>query len=76
MPNFMRRSIAVAKPGVYNLRIHHDRVLIPLIRDWNIENLTGLTPAAAQLQEKIMQLPAQVLRRAEVFEKRVGVSYA
>lgn len=33
-------------------------------------------PAAAQLQEKIMRLPAQVLRKAEVFEKRVGLSYA
>lgn len=76
MPNFLRRSIAVAKAGVYNLRIHHDRVLIPILKDWNIENLTGLTSTAAELQEKIMQLPAQVLRKAEVFEKRVGISYA
>jgi acyl-[acyl-carrier-protein] desaturase len=76
MPNFLRRSIEVAKAGVYNLRIHHDRVLLPLIKDWNLESLTGLTPAAAELQEKIMQLPAQVLRKAEVFEKRVGISYA
>lgn len=76
MPNFLRRSIEVAKAGVYNLRIHHDRVLLPLIRDWNIESLTGLTPAAAELQEKIMQLPAQVMRKAEIFEKRVGISYA
>jgi acyl-[acyl-carrier-protein] desaturase len=75
MPNFLRRSIDVAKAGVYNLRIHHDRVLLPLIKDY-IANLTGLTPAAAELQEKIMQLPAQVLRKAEVFERRVGISYA
>lgn len=76
MPNFLRRSIEVAKAGVYNLRIHHDRVLLPLIRDWNIESLTALTPAAAELQERIMQLPARVLQKPEVFEKRVGLSYA
>ncbi len=76
IPNFLRRSIEVAKAGVYNLRIHHDRVLSPLIKDWNIENLTDLTPAAAELQEKIMQLPAKVLHKAEVFERRVGISYA
>ncbi len=76
MPNFLRRSIEVAKAGVYNLRIHHDRVLVPLIKDWNIENLTGLTPAAAELQEKILQIPAQILSKAELFEKRVGISYA
>jgi acyl-[acyl-carrier-protein] desaturase len=66
----------VAKAGVYNLRIHHDRVLLPLIKDWNIEGLTGLTPAAAALQEKILALPARILHKAEIFEKRVGISYA
>jgi acyl-[acyl-carrier-protein] desaturase len=76
MPNFLRRSIEVAKAGVYNLRIHHDRVLVPLIKDWNIEVLTGLTPRAAEFQEKIMALPGQILERAELFERRVGISIA
>lgn len=76
MPNFLRRSVEVAKAGVYNLRIHHDRVLLPLIKDWKIENLTGLTPSAAEIQEKIMHLPARILHKAEIFEKRVGVSSA
>jgi acyl-[acyl-carrier-protein] desaturase len=76
MPNFVRRSIEVAKAGVYNLRIHHDRVVVPLIKDWNIGNLTGLKPAAAELQEKIMAIPDQIIRKAEIFERRVGISYA
>jgi acyl-[acyl-carrier-protein] desaturase len=73
MPNFFRRSIEVAKAGVYNLRIHHDRVLLPLIKDWDIEHLSGLGPAAAELQEKIMLLPGKVMERAESFERRVGM---
>jgi acyl-[acyl-carrier-protein] desaturase len=76
MPNFVRRSIEVAKAGVYNLRIHHDRVVVPLIKDWNIGNLTGLKPAAAEIQEKIMAIPDQLMRQAEIFERRVGISYA
>ena len=76
MPNFLRRSIEVAKAGVYNLRIHHDRVLLPLIRDWKIADLVDLKPRAAELQEKIMELPAQVMAKAERFEKRVGLSYS
>ena len=76
MPNFLRRSVDVAKAGVYNLRIHHDRVVLPLIRDWKIEHLTGLSPAGAELQQKIMEVPERLLRKAEVFEKRVGMSYA
>ena len=75
MPNFLRRSVEVAKAGVYNLRIHHDRVLMPLIKDWGIAELNGLPPAAAELQEKILEIPNQIIRKAEIFEKRVGVNY-
>jgi acyl-[acyl-carrier-protein] desaturase len=76
MPNFLRRSIAVAKAGVYNLRIHHDRVIAPLIRDWKIADLSDLKPAAAELQERIMAIPGQLIEQAERFEKRVGIGYA
>jgi len=76
MPRFMRRSIEVAKAGVYNLRIHHDRVVMPVLRDWRIADLTGLKPAAAEVQEKIMAVPAQIMEKAEIFEKRMGMSYA
>jgi acyl-[acyl-carrier protein] desaturase len=75
MPNFVRRSIEVAKAGVYNLRIHHDRVVLPLIKDWKIGDITGLNRTAAEWQEKIMALPDQILRKAERFEKRVGIAY-
>jgi len=73
IPGFVRRAVEMAKAGVYNLRIHHDRVLLPLIRDWGVEHLTGLTVRARELQDKVMELPAQVLRKAEVFERRMGM---
>lgn len=76
MPRFVRRSLEVAKAGVYNLRIHHDKVVMPVLRDWRIANLTGLKPTAAELQEKIMAVPAQIMEKAERFEKRMGMSYA
>ncbi len=76
MPRFVRRSIDVARAGVYNLRIHHDRVLVPLLKDWSIGDLTGLTAAAAEMQEKIMALPGQIMERAESFEKRIGMAPA
>ena len=76
IPRFRRRSIEVAKAGVYNLRIHHDRVLLPLLRDWHIADLTNLLPAAAEFQEKIMAIPGRVLEQAERFEKRMGIAFA
>ena len=76
MPNFLRRSVDVARAGVYNLRIHHDGVIVPLLRHWGISDLKDLTPAAAEVQEKLMALPAKLLRRAEIVEKRLGINPA
>jgi acyl-[acyl-carrier-protein] desaturase len=61
---------------VYNLRIHHDRVVTPLLRDWGVDKLTGLTARAREVQDKLMELPATILRRAEVFERRTGMATA
>ena len=72
IPGFRRHAIAIAKAGVYNLRVHHDHVIQPLIRDWKIGSLLGLTSEAAALQEEIMALPADLIARAEVFEERTG----
>jgi acyl-[acyl-carrier-protein] desaturase len=72
IPGFLRRSVEIAKAGVYNLRVHHDNVLIPLLQQWKIADLTDLTPAGMEMQEKIMGLPARIMAGAERFEKRFG----
>ncbi len=74
MPNFLRRAVEMAKAGVYNLRIHHDRVVVPLIRDWGIERITGISAQAQEIQEAIMEFPKTVLRQAEMFERRIGAT--
>ena len=70
IPGFLRRSIEIAKAGVYNLRIHNDRVIEPLLREWGIETLSGLSSKAAEIQERLMNLPGQIITRAERFEAR------
>jgi len=72
MPNYLRRSVKVAKAGVYNMRIHHDNVLQPVLRDWGIGSLTGLPDNGAELQDRIMELPNKTLEMAERFEARYG----
>ncbi len=74
IPGFLRRSIDIAKAGVYNLRVHHDGVVMPLIRQWGIPDLTGLDIRAAELQERLMTLPAEILGKAERFEARFGTA--
>ena len=70
IPNFLRRSFEIAKAGVYNLRVHHDRVIVPLLQQWGIADLTDLTHEASEIQEKLVGLPQLIARRAEKFEAR------
>jgi acyl-[acyl-carrier-protein] desaturase len=70
IPGYLRRSIDIARAGVYNMRIHHDSVVAPLITQWGLDRLTGLTTRAAELQDRIMALPADIIAKAERFEAR------
>ena len=70
IPGFLRRSIEVAKAGVYNMRIHHDNVVQPLLNYWQIGDMTGLDRRGQELQDKIMALPADLINKAERFEAR------
>ena len=70
IPGFLRRSIDIAKAGVYNMRVHNDSVVSPLLSQWGIGELTGLSARAGELQEKLMSLPADLIRKAERFEAR------
>jgi acyl-[acyl-carrier-protein] desaturase len=72
IPGYLRRAVDMARAGVYNLRIHHDRIVQPLLREWKVEQLTGLSVRAQELQDKIMEIPERVMRAAEAFELRIA----
>ncbi len=74
IPGFLRRSIDIARAGVYSMRIHHDRVVKPLLDQWAIADLTGLTGKAAEIQEKLMALPKEIIAKAERFEARFAAT--
>lgn len=73
IPGFLRRSVSMAKAGVYNMRIHHDRVVAPLLRDWGIDKLDGLHGEDAEMQEKLLALPKRILRQADIIDRRLGI---
>jgi acyl-[acyl-carrier-protein] desaturase len=39
---FTRKALQMARAGIYDLRIHHDEILWPLLRFWNLFALEGL----------------------------------
>ncbi|MBE7189555.1 acyl-ACP desaturase [Jatrophihabitans endophyticus] len=71
MPNFRRHSVTIAKAGIYDLRLHHDEVIAPVLRFWKIWTRDDFGPAGEQAREELAQFMAGLDAQATRFvEKR------
>ncbi|MFJ1708097.1 acyl-ACP desaturase [Kitasatospora sp. NPDC088346] len=53
MPGFERAAARIALGGVYNLRVHHDDVLQPVLRHLGILEIGGLGPEGLRAQQEL-----------------------
>ena len=53
MAGFRRNSTIIAKAGIYDLRLHHDDVIMPVLRHWNVFDRTGLGPVGERAREDL-----------------------
>jgi acyl-[acyl-carrier-protein] desaturase len=67
---FRRRALAIALAGIYDLRIHHDEVLAPVLRAWNLEAMEGLTGQAEQARIEFIAFMADLDAQATRFEEQ------
>ena len=71
MPEFKAKAIQMAKAGIYDLRIHHDQVVLPvLFKHWKIDQLTGLSDAAQEARDGIMNYLAMLDATATMYEDK------
>ena len=64
--------MAIARAGIYNLRIHAEQVVQPLLRHWKVGSIKDLDPLGEELQEKILAIPEALIIQAETFENRMA----
>lgn len=63
IPDFARHTAIIAKAGIYNLSIHHDQILVPVVlRHWNVAELSGLTDEGERARDRLMAHVARVGR--------------
>ena len=56
IPDFQAHSAVIAKAGIYDLQIHHEQILAPVVlRQWDAENVKGLSGEGAAAQERLMK---------------------
>jgi acyl-[acyl-carrier-protein] desaturase len=71
MPNFMRNSATIAKAGIYDLRLHHDEVISPVLRFWKVFTREDFGPAGEQARNELAAFMTALDAQATKFvEKR------
>ncbi|MGY6502036.1 MAG: acyl-ACP desaturase [Acidimicrobiales bacterium] len=66
IPGFAEHSKTIAKEGIYDLVLHHEQILVPVVlRHWDIEHVEGLDAEAEQAREKVVKYIAKSGRVAE-----------
>ncbi len=71
-PKFRRRATYAARAEIYDMRIHAERIIAPVLREFNIEALEGLTPEADADREVLIAMPDVLVERAERLERRAN----
>jgi acyl-[acyl-carrier-protein] desaturase len=72
IPGFLRKAATIAKAGIYDLRVHRDEVLLPIIQHWRIFELTGLDGAAEQARQRLAEHLESLDQAAKRFEEKMA----
>jgi acyl-[acyl-carrier-protein] desaturase len=71
IPDFRAHANAIAETGIYDLPLHHDQVLVPVVlRHWGLESVEGLDAEAEQDRERTVHHIGRVERVARRIESR------
>ncbi|HJV08759.1 MAG TPA: acyl-ACP desaturase [Acidimicrobiales bacterium] len=69
--DFSNHAKVIAEAGIYNLSIHHDQILAPVIlRAWRLEALEGLTPEAEEARARLVHRLQRIDKVAKSQEAR------
>ncbi|MBF5033273.1 MULTISPECIES: acyl-ACP desaturase [unclassified Micromonospora] len=67
---FARKSVAIALAGIYDLRQHRDEVVMPVLRQWNLFDVTGLNADGEAARDQIAAHLDTLETQASRFEER------
>jgi len=54
--NFAARAASIARAGIYDLALHYEQVLVPVVlRHWRVEDVEGLSPEAEEARARVLR---------------------
>jgi acyl-[acyl-carrier-protein] desaturase len=73
MRDFRRNAVIIARAGIYDVRLHHDEVVAPILKFWRVFERTDLGAAGEQARDELgtflTGLDAQAVRFVEQRER-------
>ena len=70
VPGFTRKAVQIARAGIYDLRIHHDDVIMPLLRHWRVFEAASLDEEGERALRDLAAALEALNARATRFEQR------
>lgn len=71
IPNFSEHAKRIANAGIYDLAVHNDQILEPVLtKFWNIEEIEGLDADGEQARERLVTYLAKSKRVANRLRER------
>ncbi|WBB81402.1 acyl-ACP desaturase [Micromonospora sp. WMMD882] len=67
---FARKSVAIALAGIYDLRQHRDDVVAPVLRQWDVFNVSGLDADGETARDQIAAHLDTLEQQASRFEEK------
>ena len=59
--NFTARAASIARAGIYDLALHYDQVLVPVVlRHWKLEEIEGLSGEAEEARTRVLAYMARL----------------
>jgi len=74
IPGFIRKAAQIAKAGIYDIRVHREDVLMPIIKHWGIFELANLNAAAEAARLRLAEHLEALDLAARKFEERLATS--
>ncbi len=74
IPSFLRKAADMAKAGIYDIRAHRDEVLLPILKFWDIFELTGLDAGAEAARRTLAEHLDKLEVAAKRFEEKLATS--
>ena len=65
--DFLRSSATIANAGIYDLRLHHDEVIMPILRFWKVFERTNLGGEGEKARDELAEFLAVLSGKANKF---------